>query len=423
MCNSAHTHSHLHSHSHSYGHAQSHTHSDSSDSAAHTHARAQHNHVEPGSRRDFLRMLMGSTLVGASALELAWHRAAWASAAAPTAEGNLFDLQPVGGGIFFAHAHPQAQVNCNAAIFVRSKDVVVVDAHSKPSAAASLIRQIRREITAKPVRYVINTHFHWDHTQGDHAYRAAFSPIDFIASSATKQLMSEMSVQRVKESLDAVPPRIEALRKRAEASQDRGEKAFCADQIAQLQAYQKELSDFTLELPTITFDKTYLLQDPAYDLHLDFHGHAHTAGDIFVFSPHYRVMATGDASHGWLPNIADGFPRSWPGTIDDLAKADFKYILGGHGPMRPDRVVMTGQRNYIEELSERVAAGKQAGLALEELQKRMTVSSLKSMQSNGYGGILDRVLAESTPHYGPMPPLQAGVNANIADVFKNLDRT
>jgi hypothetical protein len=90
--------------------------------------------------------------------------------------------------------------------------------------------------------------------------------------------------------------------------------------------------------------------------------------------------------------------------------------------MRPDRVVMTGQRNYIEELGERVAAGKQAGLTLEELQKRMTVASLKSMQSNGYAGILDRVLAESTPHYGPMPPLQSGVNANIADVFKNLDR-
>ena len=187
MCNSAHKHSHTHSRSH--GHAHSHTHAHANDSVAHTHAHVQaghthlqHNHVEQGSRRDFLRMLMGSTLAGASALELAWHRAAWASAAAPAAEGNLFDLQPVGTGIFFAHAHPQAQVNCNAAIFVRSKDVVVVDAHSKPSAAASLIRQIRREVTAKPVRYVINTHFHWDHTQGDHAYRAAFSPIDFIAS-------------------------------------------------------------------------------------------------------------------------------------------------------------------------------------------------------------------------------------------------
>jgi len=135
------------------------------------------------------------------------------------------------------------------------------------------------------------------------------------------------------------------------------------------------------------------------------------------------VVATGDASHGWLPNIADGFPRSWPGTIDEVAKADFRFVLGGHGPMRPDRLVMMGQRNYIEELTEKVEAGKRAGLTLDEVQKRTTVASLKSMQANGYGGILARVLEESTPHYGPMPPLQNGVDSNIADVYRNLDRT
>jgi cyclase len=381
------------------------------------------NHVEPTSRRDFLRMLSGTALAGASVLELAWHRAAWASAAAPQSAGNLFDLEKVAEGVFFAHAHPQAQVNCNAAIFERSHDVVVVDAHSKPSAAASLIQQIRREVTSKPVRYVVNTHFHWDHMQGDHAYRAAFPQVDFVATAATKQLMADLSVKRVKESLDAVPPRIEELRKRAEASQNSGEKAFCADQIGQLEAYQKELSDFTLELPTITFDKTHVLEDAACDLHLEFHGHAHTAGDVFVFCPKPRVVATGDASHGWLPNIADGFPRSWPKTIDEVAKADFTYVLGGHGPMRPDRIVMMGQRNYIEELTEKVAAGKQAGQPLEELQKRMTVAALRSMQADGYGEILARVLEESTPHYGPMPPLQNEVDANIADVYRNLDRT
>jgi len=94
-----------------------------------------------------------------------------------------------------------------------------------------------------------------------------------------------------------------------------------------------------LELPTITFDKTYLLKDPAFDLHLEFHGQAHTAGDIFVFCPQQRVVATGDASHGWLPNIGDGYPRRWPKTIDEVAQTDFKYILGGHGPMQPDRTV------------------------------------------------------------------------------------
>ncbi len=151
---------------------------------SHHHHPYPHNHVVDGptSRRDFLRVLMGGALAGASILELAWHRAAWASAAAPSSEPNLFDIQKVADGIYFARAHPQAMLNCNAAIFVRSKDVVVVDAHAKPSAAASLIGQMKREVTTKPVRYVINTHFHSDHTQGDPAYRLTGEKVDFIAS-------------------------------------------------------------------------------------------------------------------------------------------------------------------------------------------------------------------------------------------------
>jgi glyoxylase-like metal-dependent hydrolase (beta-lactamase superfamily II) len=375
------------------------------------------------SRRDFLRLLMGGALAGASVMELAYHRAAWARAAVPVSGEKLFDIQKAADGVYFAHARPQAQVNCNAAIFVRSKDVVVVDAHSKPSAAASLIAQIRREVTDKPVRYVINTHFHWDHTQGDHAYRMTGEKVDFIASNATKQLLEEFAVSRMKASLDAVPPRIEALRARAAHSNSEQERAFCADQIRQLRAYQEDLKNYALELPTITFDKSYLLRDPAFDLHLEFHGQAHTAGDIFVFCPQHGVVATGDASHGWLPNIADGYPRLWPRTIDEVVRADFKYILGGHGPMQPDRTVMMSQRNYIEELAEKVENAKKQGLTLEEMKQRFTVASLKSMQSNGYEAFLHRTLAASNPHFGPMPPLQDAVNANIADVYKNLDRS
>jgi len=234
--------------------------------------------------------------------------------------------------------------------------------------------------------------------------------------------MMDQSVARVKASLDAVPPRVDGLRARAARSTDAAEKAFCAGQIEQLVAYQKELKDYTLELPTITFDTAYLLHDPAYDLHLEFHGHAHTAGDIFVFCPQEQVVATGDASHGWLPNIADGFPRYWPRTIDAVSRAEFKYVLGGHGPMQPDRTVMMSQRNYIEELTARVEAGKKAGLMLAEMQQRITVASLRSMQTNGYEGFLTRSLEAGNPHYGKMPPLQDGVDANIGDVLNNLDK-
>jgi glyoxylase-like metal-dependent hydrolase (beta-lactamase superfamily II) len=403
-------------HTHVDGHAHD-------DSHAHNHTHA-HNHVEPEvqSRRDFLRVLMGGALAGASVLELGFHRAAWARAAAPAAGGKLFDIQKAANGVFFAHARAQARVNCNAAIFVRSKDVVVVDAHSKPSAAASLIAQIKREVTGKPVRYVVNTHFHWDHTQGNHAYREANEKVDFIATETTKQLLGDQGVARLKETLEEARKNLDALRERAGHATSAAEKAFCADQIRQLEGYLAEMKDWAPELPTITFDKTHVLEDPLFDLHLEFHGHAHTAGDVFVLCPQQRALATGDASHCWFPNIADGFPRSWPRTIDDVGKGDFQYVLGGHGPLQSDRTVMMSQRNYIEELVEKVEAGKKAGQSLAEMQKRLTVASLKSLQSNGYEALLTRTVKEMVPYFGSMPPLQKEVESNVSDVYRNLDR-
>jgi cyclase len=403
-------------HQHHSGHHHAHPHH-------HAHS---HNHDVPEaatSRRDFLRIFMGGALAGASILELAYHRAAWARASAPTSDSNLFDLQKVANGVYFARAHPQAMLNCNAAIFVRSKDVVVVDAHSKPSAAASLIAQIKREVTPKPVRYVINTHFHWDHTQGDHAYRVAEEKVDFIASAATKKLMADLAVARVKASVGGVPKQIDALSSQAAHATSAAERAYCADQIRQLKAYQAELDNYTLELPTITFDKTYLLQDPAFDLHVDFHGHAHTAGDVVVYCPQARAIATGDVIHGFVPNIADGFPRIWPGTIDSIGGADFNTIMPGHAALQTGRTVMTNLRNYIEELTGRVEQGKSAGQTVAEMQQRITVASLKSLQSNGYEAYLVRMSEQSHSHFDKLPPLQHDINGNIADIYTNLNRT
>jgi glyoxylase-like metal-dependent hydrolase (beta-lactamase superfamily II) len=374
-------------------------------------------------RRDFLRTLMGTALAGASMMELAWHRAAWARSAAHGGDLSLFDLEKAADGVFFAHAKPQTVINCNAAVFVRSKDVVVVDAHSKPSAAASLIRQIRSEVTDKPVRYVINTHFHWDHMQGTQAYKQTGSQVDIIATDATKQNMSQYSMDRLKQSLDEMSKQIEALRDRAGKASSAAEKAFCEGEIGHIQAYQAEMKDFTLELPTITFDKTHLLQDAAFDLHLDWHGRSHTSGDVFVLCPQRRVIATGDASHCWVPNIGDGYPRQWPGTIDAVAKADFEHVLGGHGPMQHSRSVMMSQRNFIEELTQRVADAKTAGQPLDEMQKRITVESLKSLQSNGYGAFLQTTQWEENTHFGSTPPpLQNDVSGCVGDVYRNLDR-
>jgi cyclase len=353
---------------------------------------------------------------------MAYYRAAWARAAAPESDATLFDIEKVAGGIYFAKARPQALTNCNAAIFENSADVLIVDAHSKPSAAAALIAQIKREITAKPVRYVVNTHFHWDHTQGNQAYRSTGSKIDFIASEPTKKLMSDLAAQRLQASLAAVPQQIDSLQARAGKSRSAAEKAWCANRIRQLRAYRTELKNYHLELPTITFGTSHVVKDKAHELHIEYHGHAHTSGDVVVFCPQARAVATGDMILGTLPFIADGYPQVWPKTIDSVGKLSFDHVMPGHGPTQHDRRPMTNERNYIEELAEKVAAGKKAGKTAAVLQAEITVESLKSIQSNGYAGYLMANQDHAEPNLDAVTRVRAGVRTNIADVFKNVDR-
>ncbi len=69
---------------------------------------------------------------------------------------QLFDIKPVADGVYAAIARAAYKINCNAAIVMFDDSVLVVDTHSKPSAARGLIAQIK-QLTDKPVKYVVNT--------------------------------------------------------------------------------------------------------------------------------------------------------------------------------------------------------------------------------------------------------------------------
>lgn len=362
-------------------------------------------------------------MAGASIIEEAFFRASWARAQAPGASTSLFKIEKVADGVYAALARPQVLTNCNAAIFVNSQDVLVVDAHSKPSAAAALIAQIKKEVTTKPVRYLVNTHFHYDHTQGDAAYKAGGAKVDIIASDATRQLMTQLSRNRLQESLDGVPKQIDDVQARMAKAASGADKERYAELIRQLKAYQTEMKSYPLELPTITFATSHVIKDTAGDLHIEFHGRAHTAGNVAVFSPQKRVVASGDVIIGFLPNIADGYPRPWPATINSVGQLAFDHIIPGHGPVHHDRARMIQMRNYIEELTGRVEEGKKAGQPLSELQKTLTMASIKTLQADGYGKYVAENLNNLTVYLGQRTPVEDRLAANIEAIYKNLDRS
>ena len=64
-------------------------------------------------------------------------------------------------------------------------------------------------------------------------------------------------------------------------------------------------------------------------------GRAHTDGDLFIYLPKEKVLATGDAVVGWMPFLNDGYPEEWVRTLDALERLDFTHIIPGHGDVVP----------------------------------------------------------------------------------------
>jgi cyclase len=319
----------------------------------------------------------------------------------PVIGQDLFTLEKVADGVYAALAKPRAPINCNAAVVVYDEGVLVVDTHSRPSSAKGLIAQVA-SVTDKPVRYAVNTHFHWDHAQGNKAYPVAFPrQVAIVASEATRENLRLLGMERVKGQLDAAPKQIADLRSRLAAATDEAAKRELQDLLAQQEDYLKELQSLELVLPDLTFDKSLILHRPDMDIVLLFLGRGHTSGDVVAYLPKQRVVATGDLLHGWMPFMGDSYPTEWVATLDALDKLDFDHIIGGHGDVKPKSHLKTF-RNYLADLIDETRRARERGETLAQAQASVA-GALRPKYDAPMGGRFD-----------------GAIDANVEKVFGDL---
>jgi glyoxylase-like metal-dependent hydrolase (beta-lactamase superfamily II) len=378
-----------------------------------------HHHPHP-SRRSFLGQALAAPL-SAALLDQAFIRAAKARAATQVAsQPTLFTLTKVAPGAYSAIAKPKTIINCNAVIFENAKYLLIVDAHSKPSAAAALVAQVRREITPKPIRYIVNTHFHWDHSEGDPAYRRLAPGAEIITSDTTRELLSQFGAARARIEVEGAEASIPDLLHRLESAKTPEEKQRIRRSIAEIHAFAAEMHNYQPELPDLTFDSSLTLHDKEHELQLTFRGRGHTGGDVVVFCPQNKILATGDLLHGWFPFIGDGYPRDWPKTLATLKELPFATIVGGHGQAQQGDKRLTNFSNYIAELTEAVASQKSVGRSVTEIQSAVTAPSLHSLDDE-YQSFLVSQLSDG--QQTPAELIASNVKSNIADIFRRLDQS
>ncbi len=321
---------------------------------------------------------------------------------AVTPDEELFELVKVKDGIYAAVAKPQYKLNCNAAVIVNEDDVLIVDSHSKPSAAKALVKQIGK-ITRNPVRYVVNTHFHYDHARGNQAFFSGFpQEVTLISSEQTRKDLIGIEMSRLKQEVADLPGIIAKLEQDLARDSDGKKKQELAETLNQARIYHQELKSVELVLPGLTFDRSMILHKRDREIMLLFLGRGHTGGDIVVYLPRERVLATGDLVTAWVPGMNDGYPNEWIGTLSEISKLGIESVIVGHGEVSGKRVIEV-QRNFLNEFIRAVKAEVSKGSTLEQAQKS--------------------VVAQLAPKYAaefPPQDLERRIGGNVPKVYGDV---
>lgn len=265
----------------------------------------------------------------------------------------------------------------NNVVIVGDRDVMVVDTGTTPAAARAFIEDLKL-ITNKPVRYVVNTHFHYDHTDGNQVYAGK---ADIIAHEYVKYAIQNMDVlhnEPFKTSqLTNVPNRIETLKKQIADEKDAVRRATLQKELAVAQQGWEELKEIKPTPPNVTYSSKKVLNLGGREVQLLFLGRGHTNGDTFVYLPKEKIVCTGDMMESQLAYMGNAQFDEWVATLEALKKLDFETDLPGHGMPFKGKGLITAYQGYLTDLMKQVTALRKQGATPEEAAQRVDLTSYK----------------------------------------------
>ena len=328
-------------------------------------------------RRLTLALVIGALMLGASLWQS--HSGALAQGRTPAGtghQGDAFRFNKVAEGVYHVVGTGALTVVGNGAIIVNDDDVVIVDDHVSPAAAWVLLEEVKK-LTPKPVRYVINTHFHYDHSSGNQVFAPG---VDIIGHEFTREMLASgkpMQMPLYKGYVDALPNQIATLRDRVAKEPDAATKARLQTQLTSTEnnlASQKELK---LVPPNMTLRTEMTLFRGSREIQLRFLGRGHTAGDVVVYLPKEKVVITGDFLTAGMSNLSDSYPDEWATSLDALKKLDFTTVLPGHGEAYTDKAKIDYYQAYLRDAWAQASRLKQQGVSAEDAVKRIDMSAHK----------------------------------------------
>ena len=281
-----------------------------------------------------------------------------------------FTFTKIADDVYFAVGTGALTVFCNAAIIINPNDVLIVDSHVSPVAAQALLDELK-EITTKPVRYVVNTHFHFDHSFGNQIYGPG---VEIIGHQFTRDMLVQGASKRglgYDRYIASVPGAISRLKAQFDTTRDTVAKAALGRRIATQEAFKGQTDSVRVTAPTVAFDHELRLFRGGREIRMYFLGRGHTGGDVVVHLPRERVLVSGDLLLSGVPFGGDGYFADWPETLEKIKSLDFDVVLPGHGTPFRDKQRITYLQEYLRDFWTKVSALHRQGVSAEDAARRI----------------------------------------------------
>jgi cyclase len=305
----------------------------------------------------------------------------FALALPPLAGGQVvkFEMVNLGGGVYAAireHVHG-LPVDGNTTVIVNDEDVVVVDTGVTPASARAVLAEIRK-LTDKPVRYVINTHHHGDHINGNGVYRDAFPQAEFIGHEKMREDFltvvpkgTKDTIEEGRKTLAAAPERLRTGLKESGEPMTERERAALAAEVEMWKKYLPEIEQTRLIAPTLTVGQELTLHRGGREIRLLYLGRGNTRGDLVVHLPRERVLVAGDLLVHPVPFAYESFISvgEWSRTMKRLRGIEADVIVPGHGPVQRDKEYLDLVAALLESVDNQTREAFRRGLSLEETRK------------------------------------------------------
>lgn len=253
--------------------------------------------------------------------------------------GESFSFTEVRPGVWHVTGTGAIAVGSNGALVEGERDLLLVDSHMTPAAARALLADLP-QVTDKPIRYVVNTHFHFDHVQGNQV----FGPeVEIIAHEETRRRVADGDSRRGRGYdyfIGGLPERIAQLE--AELPGLEGDaRAEAEERLAGMRTLLEQDRETELAAPTLALRQAVTLFRDGREIRILYLGRGHTSGDVVVYLPAEKALVTGDLLTGGVPYMGDGFLPEWVETLEALRGLEIDVVLPGHGRAfgEPERIV------------------------------------------------------------------------------------